>query len=71
MRDVLTEDEGGIEGGVEEGFQLGVEGQAFLERGGGHDACACRWGGSEGGKGGMRSLFVLRLVLLLSLAVIF
>jgi len=52
MRDVLAEDEGRIEGGVEEGFQLGVEGQAFLERGGGHDACACGWGGREGGREG-------------------
>jgi len=52
MRDVLAEDEGRIEGGVEEGLHLGVEGQAFLERGGGHDACACGWGGREGGREG-------------------
>ena len=51
MRDVLAEDEGRIEGGEEEGFQLEVEGQAFMERGGGHDAYAC---GREGGREGRR-----------------
>lgn len=68
MRDVLPEDEGGIERGVEEGFQLGVEGQAFLEggRGGGH---GCLWVGREEGREGgdeipVRALFVFLSFLL-------
>ncbi len=63
MRDVLAQDEGGIEGGVDEGFHGRVEGQAFFEGGagrvgnGGHGIRSCGWDEREGGEVSIRASF--------------